>query len=190
MGTAADSDGATEAGALAVAVGPVEGDGDTWAMDGLGVALAPPRMPPANRMARTATTATAAMRIAGPALPESAPEPVACVVTIGWRSTGDSSVAQFRQKTRSGGFTVPQFGQTIPLGGGGGGGPDWGSGPAGCPCLSRSPRRPASGSGSVWVGRLLGARLGVLLARPLEESAARAAEARPGLVLEIHRLCK
>ena len=37
-------------------------------------------------------------------------------------STGDSSVAQFRQKTRSGGFTVPHFGQTIPPGGGGGGG--------------------------------------------------------------------
>ena len=130
-------------------MGPVEGDGDTWAMDGLGVALAPPRMPPANRIARTATTATAAMRIAGPALPESPPEPVACVVTIGWRSTGDSSVAQFRQKTRSGGFTVPQFGQTIPLGGGGGGGP--GSGVGSGLVSVPGPVAPPSGVG-FWIG--------------------------------------
>src|SRR4029079_18973907 len=55
----ADSDGATAAGALAAGVGAVAGGGDHWGAGGPGVALPPPRMPPANRIARMATSATA-----------------------------------------------------------------------------------------------------------------------------------
>src|SRR5262249_38891904 len=79
----------------------------------------------------TPTAASAAMRIAGPTFPESGPPPGPGVGGSGCAGTGLSSAAQFWQKTRSDGFSVPQLGQMIPVGGGGGGGGGgigWGAG--------------------------------------------------------------
>src|SRR5262245_295056 len=120
-----DCVGATDAGALTGGDTATDGGavGDAWAIDGLGVELAPPpRTPERNRIARTATTPTAPIKIAGPAFPERAPPLVPVFAGMGWGVAGDSSAAQFWQKTRSDGFRVPQLGQMMPVGGGGGGG--------------------------------------------------------------------
>jgi hypothetical protein len=122
IATEAGADASTDAGALAVASADADGGADAWAeVEGLGVAAPPPKNPVRNSKPMTATMPTAAIAIAGPALsgrPERATGSgaTACV------EAGASSVAQFWQKTRSGGLTVPQDGQVIPAGVGGGNG--------------------------------------------------------------------
>jgi hypothetical protein len=115
-----DSDGS--AGGVALSAGSVDGDvAAEIAADvaGLGVAPVPPKKPVRNRRPTTATTPTAAMRIAGPALSGS-PEPETGSGSTTSVDAGASSVAQFWQNTRSGGLIVPHDGHVIPDGAGGG----------------------------------------------------------------------
>jgi hypothetical protein len=116
----ADSDGALEVLAAAVAVGSGVGL-EVATATRLGLAPPPPRMPDTNSSPTMATTATTPMRTAGPALPDRPLDPVTGGATTASVETGESSVAQFWQNTRSVGLTVPHDGQTIPAGGVGGG---------------------------------------------------------------------
>src|SRR5262245_16981149 len=103
----ADADGSTDADAGALGSADSDGGAETSACEGLGVAPPPPKNPVRNKRARTATTPTAAMRIAGPACGGSPDRPTGAAGT-GSAAAGASSVAQFWQKIRSGGLTVPQ----------------------------------------------------------------------------------